>query len=344
MEKKSILIVDPFEKMSKILIEELNNLDYNAIPLFKEKMKSFDYSQVSRFDKLKNIFHRFFFKNNNYYHVLLEKFYQKYTEDLLENIIKQKTKIDYALIFRPHGFSTKFYKRLNKLTHNISLYEYDGLESSRALVLKKNKKYVKNIFLFDFNDLGKITGSKFITNYHYNLQTKEGCNNKIDFYYLGINGNKRINQLQNFIRHTSNFSNKIIVQANTKLAEGNRQIQFISEPIQYKDYLHSIRETKTIIDIKAIKHNGLSFRFFEALNLEKKIITNNKSIKYYNFYHPDNIFVTDFESFDGLKEFMQKPHHPMPKDVVKMYSLENWIKNIFEMEDYIPIPLPKITQ
>jgi len=60
---------------------------------------------------------------------------------------------------------------------------------------------------------------------------------------------------------------------------------------------------------------------------------------HYNFYHPDNIYITDFEDFDGLEEFLQKP---VNENIVRMYSLENWIKNIFEIEDYIPIPLPKI--
>lgn len=344
MKKQSILIVDPFEKMSKILIEELNVLGYDAIPLFREAMESFDYAKSSKLDKFKNIFQRYFLKNNNYYHVLLENFYQKYAEDLLEKRVQENVKIDYVLVFRPHGFSTKFYKRLQKLTPNISLYEYDGLEGARAKVLNKNKRYVKNIFLFDFNDLEKITNSKFITNYHYSLDTNGNSDNKIDFYYLGTESKTRINQLQNFIKNTSDFNKTIIVQVTTEPVDEKGEIQFITKPIPYKDYLHSIKETKTIIDLRAPKHSGLSFRFFEALNLEKKIITNNESIKYYNFYHPDNIFITDFESFDGLEEFMQKPYYPIPQEIVKMYSLENWIKNIFEMDDYIPIPLPKYTK
>jgi len=340
MKKKSILVVDPFEKMSKILIEELNNLGYNAIPLFKGKMKSFDYSSCSKFDKLKNIFHRIILKNNNYYMILLENFYQKYTEDLVDKIIKEKINVDYVLVFRPHGFSTKFYKLLNKLTSNISLYEYDGLEDIRVSALKKNLKYVKRIFLFDFNDLAKIPTSKFITNYHYNLQDNNE-QNKIDFYYLGIEGNNRIEKLQNFIYRTREFNKKIIVQVSSDQTVEAEEVQFITQSIDYKDYLNNIRDAKAIIDIKAAKHNGLSFRFFEALNLKKKIITDNHSIKNYNFYHPDNIFITDFETFDGLEEFMQKPYHTVHEDIIKMYSLENWIKNIFDIDDYIAIPLPK---
>ncbi len=340
MKKKSILVVDPFEKMSKILIEELNNLGYNAIPLFYEKMKSFDYSSCLSYDKFKNIFQRIIFRNYNYYTTLVEKFYQKYTLDLLNKITEEKINIDYVLVFRPHGFSTEFYKRLKKLTPNISIYEYDGLEEKRVLTLKKNLKYIKHIFLFDFNDLHKIPNSKFTTNYHYNLQDSNEPDT-VDFYYLGIEGNKRVEKLKNLIDKTQDFNKKIIVQVSSEPQVKNEKIEFVTKAVEYKHYLYNIRRTKAIVDIKAAKHDGLSFRFFEGLNFKKKIVTNNHSIKNYNFYHPDNVFITDFENFDGLEEFMQKPYQTIPENIVKMYSLENWIKNILEIDDYIAIPLPK---
>ena len=337
MRSKSILVVDPFEKMSKILIEELNHLGYNVIPLFENKMRAFDYSSCSKWDKLKNIFYRSILKDNSYYNILIEKFYRKYTEELLKDIILKKNEIDYVLVFRPHGFSEKFCRLLNKLTPEISLYEYDGLNDSRVLSLKKNQKYVKNVFLFECTDLKKIPSSKFITNYHYNLSKSEGLNS-IDFYYLGVESVGRIQKLDNLINHTQQYVKKILVQTSNASKAKNKQVEFITDAIDYKDYLEDIKKTNAIIDIKAEKHNGLSFRFFEALNLEKKLITNNKSVVHYNFYHPDNIYITDFEDFDGLEEFLQKPYHPISPDIVKMYGLDNWIKNIFEIDDYIPIP------
>lgn len=338
---KSILVIDPFEKMSKILIEELNHLGYNAIPLFENKMRPFDYSSCSNLDKLKNIFYRSILRDKNYYNVLIEKFYQKYTEELLKDVILKRKKIDYVLVFRPHGFSTKFFKILKKLTSEICLYEYDGLDDSRVLALKKNQKYVKNIFLFDYTDLKKIPSSKFITNYHYNLSKDESHENNTDFYYLGTAGNGRIDKLNNFIDCTQKFKRNIFIQVTNEIQVASKQIQLITKPIDYKDYLDRIRSTNAIIDIKAPKHNGLSFRFFESLNLRKKLITDNKSVINYNFYHPDNIFVTDYENFDGLEEFMSKPYHPVPEDIVNMYSLDNWIKNIFEIDNFLPIPEPK---
>lgn len=340
---KSILVVDPFEKMSKILIEELNHLGYNAIPLFENKMRPFDYSSCSNLDKLKNIFYRSILKDKNYYNVLIEKFYQKYAEELLKDLILKRKKIDYVLVFRPHGFSTKFFKILKKLTSEICLYEYDGLDDSRVLALKKNQKYVKNIFLFDYTDLKKIPSSKFITNYHYNLSKDESHENNTDFYYLGIEGTGRVKKLDHLINNTQQYKKKILVQSSNKTKAEKSQIKFITEAIDYKDYLASIRSTNAIIDIKSPKHDGLSFRFFESLNLRKKLITDNKSVINYNFYHPDNIFVTDYENFDGLEEFMSKPYHPVPEDIVNMYSLDNWIKNVFEIDDYVPIPEPIIS-
>jgi hypothetical protein len=39
----------------------------------------------------------------------------------------------------------------------------------------------------------------------------------------------------------------------------------------------------------------------------KKIITDNFSVKNYDFYHPNNIFVTNYVNLEGLVDFLQSP-------------------------------------
>ena len=38
----------------------------------------------------------------------------------------------------------------------------------------------------------------------------------------------------------------------------------------------------------------------------KKIITDNFSVKNYDFYHPNNIFVTNYVNLEGLVDFFYK--------------------------------------
>lgn len=66
-----------------------------------------------------------------------------------------------------------------------------------------------------------------------------------------------------------------------------------------------MKKSKTLIDFKRDEHDGLSLRFFEAMH--RKIITDNFSVKNYDFYHPNNIFVTNYVNLEGLVDFLQSP-------------------------------------
>lgn len=99
-------------------------------------------------------------------------------------------------------------------------------------------------------------------------------------------------------------------------------------------------KAEVVIDFKIDYHTGASFRFFECLNREQKIITNNTEMKNYDFYHPDNIFITDFENFTGLKEFLQKPYHKIDRKIVDKYGIKNWLNYALDYGDYEAINLP----
>lgn len=76
-------------------------------------------------------------------------------------------------------------------------------------------------------------------------------------------------------------------------------------------------KSRVLIDLKREEHNGLSLRFFEAMNYQNKIITNNQSVKEYDFYHPNNIFVTDYNDISGLKEFIALPYMDIKTEIKK---------------------------
>jgi hypothetical protein len=76
------------------------------------------------------------------------------------------------------------------------------------------------------------------------------------------------------------------------------------------------------------------------MNYEKKLITNNSSVKNYDFYHSDNIFITDYINFDGLEEFLAKPYQKIDEKMVQKYGFENWIKYVLNDGKYQNISLP----
>ena len=69
-------------------------------------------------------------------------------------------------------------------------------------------------------------------------------------------------------------------------------------------------ESEIIVDLVRDNQSGLSFRIFEAIGLQKNVITNNKSIETYitfsNTVYPENI--------------------------IRKYHIQNWIKTVFSLQ------------
>ena len=70
----------------------------------------------------------------------------------------------------------------------------------------------------------------------------------------------------------------------------------------------------------------------EALFLEKKLITNNKDIKNYDFYNPSNIFILGENNIEDIKEFINKPYEKVEQKIIDYYDFEQWLSR-FEVQD-----------
>lgn len=105
-----------------------------------------------------------------------------------------------------------------------------------------------------------------------------------------------------------------------------------NQALNYSETLDFVKESNLLLDFKRDEHTGLSLRFFEAMQYQKKIITNNFSVKDYDFYHPNNIFVTDYQNFDGLEDFIKLPYIRPNKEIEYKYSFKNWINQILDIK------------
>jgi len=72
------------------------------------------------------------------------------------------------------------------------------------------------------------------------------------------------------------------------------------------------------------------------------LITTNKTILGYEFYHPNNIFVLD-NNYDQLLEFLELPYVEMDDSIIKTYSFTNWLNYLFKIEPYRNIDLPDVS-
>ncbi|MFK5040379.1 hypothetical protein ACI3P4_05410 [Glaesserella parasuis] len=119
---------------------------------------------------------------------------------------------------------------------------------------------------------------------------------------------------------------------NIKLFKNKRKIVFLpnDSPIHFEENLLNSFNSDILVDFTVSEHSGLSFRIFEAIGYSKKLITTNTTIKEYDFYNSNNIFIIENENIDinELKKFLLLPICELPKNIIEKYYFTAWISKI----------------
>lgn len=95
--------------------------------------------------------------------------------------------------------------------------------------------------------------------------------------------------------------------------------------VPYSEYIHETSKAEIYIDLVRLSSSeGFSFRTPEALALNRKIITNRCDIHSEHFYSEDRVFIVGVDKIERLKEFMEKPIHPLNPDILRQYDSSLW--------------------
>ena len=101
-------------------------------------------------------------------------------------------------------------------------------------------------------------------------------------------------------------------------------------PDELKSYFNNSR---IFLDLIRHGHNGLSFRIFEALAYQKKLITTNKTISKYDFYTPENIKIIGEDQINIDLTFFKTPYKPLPEAVYHKFTIDNWVETVFDLKN-----------
>ncbi|MDM1073042.1 hypothetical protein HX001_11165 [Empedobacter brevis] len=331
MKKKLILLNEI--GLNEIFTQAFVREGYDVISILQDP---FIYKK-NIWTKLMNVYYRIILKNNNFYG---EDYYKKLDKEVYKRLKEIKTQVDYTLVFRADYYSKKNIELLRKKSKKLITYQYDGWELGKGIV--KHKDYFDRVFFFEKADLSKFGSMALpLTNCYFTTNETQA---PIDFdiFYIGTGTNTRIKYIKNLY---SRLGKKIKIKGLITIPDYQKEdkwgdIKFSHQGLKYNDNIALLRTSKCLIDIKFTYHDGLSFRFFEALYYKKKLITNNQSVKKYDFYHPNNIFITDFENLDGIEEFLDKPYIEIDKKIVDKYGFTNWSRYVLDIHPYQEIKLP----
>ena len=311
-----------YSDFPNLFMDNLNKVGFLPFVITDNPSK-FKYKGI---EKIINFSRKFFLKDREYKKKLIEEhklreYYKK---------ISQLDMLDYVLVIRPDAFPIPVIQELKKKTKKLIAYQWDGIEKFPEV--KKYFHLFDTFFCFDSAD--EKNNIKPITNFYFDCIPpvyKDYNAQKPEFYFVGLYWENREKKIDRFISEVLKMEVElsIFIQYNNKSEIKNPKIKYIKERITFLENLRNVEKADVLLDFVDPIHNGLSIRFFEAIYYKKKVITDNQTVKDYDFYHPDNIFVLD-ENFEQIDSFLNTPYRDLSEEIVKKYGFTNWIKQITE--------------
>lgn len=137
---------------------------------------------------------------------------------------------------------------------------------------------------------------------------------KFDFYFVGFVKNRGpiIARLQKFLTENG-FSVLFHV------------VDDIGQSISYQQNLENICASRCLVELVGDDLQGITLRALEALAFNRKLLTNNKHIVCYDFYHENNVCIYDDKEID-LRSFLNKRNVKIQEAVINSYDVNTWIK------------------
>lgn len=203
MKKKLILLNE--SGLNDIFTRAFINEGYDVISILQEP---FIYKK-GLWEKLMNIFHRIFFKDNGY---LKRDYYTQLNKEVYRRIKKITSPIDYTVIFRADYYSKKNIKLLRKKSKKLITYQYDGWKLGSSIV--RYKSYFDRIFFFDKDDLPRYGNGALPLSNCYFIDNNEQVTTEFDIFYLGTGTSTRIQQIKNLY---DRFSDRLKIKAIIKI-------------------------------------------------------------------------------------------------------------------------------
>ena len=304
---------------NKYISERLEDLGYEVSFIDTSKIK---YIYKNKWDRLSNFFSKNLLKKNRKKNYIINK-----TNELVNSLEKQ----DYCLIINPSFFKPELLNILRSKTNKFIAYNYDSID--RMPLPDNYDTLFDKFFSFDLKDTEENNFLEHLTNFIY-LQPNIHPNPEYKASIIISQSKSReaiLNKIANYFDHI-NIKNYQFIVYKPATKNLNKNIKIIRHHIPLDQVNKLMLNSEILIDLLRPNQTGLSFRIFEAMAMNKKIITNNKMIKNTTFYNPNNIFVID-ENFTEISEgFLKKPYEKIPDFIYNKYTLNNWINTVFNTQ------------
>jgi hypothetical protein len=247
---------------------------------------------------------------------------------------------DQILVLNPELIDLAYHKQIKGYTKKYMAYLYDSM--ARCSISHLLDGIFDEIYSFDKEDIQNY-GFKPTTNYNYieKIQKSAPSDIKNDVLYIA-SFDKRISNLfalQTYFDQLKKSYKFIVIGKKTTLYKWKhifssqlKKIDLRRNRVNQKEMHTYYKQTQVVIDLVRTNQTGLSFRIFEAMAFEKKVITTNRNVVTYDFYNPNNIRVIDEHNLTIEALFFETSYQSLPDEIYLYYTLSAWVDRIFNLK------------
>jgi hypothetical protein len=255
-----------------------------------------------------------------------------YEREIIQERLKNlKERYDAIFFIHPDFFTDSELQLLKSKTNNFIAYYWDAM----AFFPRKEKimPFFNKIYSFDTEDCRKHNLELLTNFYYYEPEPVVVENTLFCISHLEKRRYELFNRMGKYLKE-NNINFRFMTRQSVEKLK-SPYIEYMKESIAYPEMLKLLNHYAVILDIAKPNQAGLSFRIFESLGMNKKIITNNRAVMEYDFYNPNNILVIDFENINIPKFFFETPFEPIDEAIKQQYHLRSFVwrvvKNIVKL-------------
>jgi hypothetical protein len=278
---------------------------------------SFSYKYPNPLYKVYNFFLKAFLKKN------IKNIY--YGQEIIKKVKTIGDKHDIILTIKGDFIDPKYLSQLKQFTNKSIGFFNDN--TYRCPKIKRAIPCFHEVYSFEKEDC-ETYDLKLATNWIYTQKPETATDFKYEIFNISSK-DKRLNTLLKIAKDlkAKNIHYKFMV-LNKNNSEPSDDIEFFTTKIPLEEVTKLVADSKTLLDINRRGQKGLTFRVFESLGLEKKLITTNPEITTYDFYNPNNILVIDEENPIIPADFFKNEYEKLPETIFYKYTLEGWIDQV----------------
>ncbi len=248
---------------------------------------------------------------------------QQYFNQLVKKEINSKAAVyDAIIIIRPDFINDENLALLRGKTKNFIAYYWDSIcfFPRKAAIIP----FFDVVYSFDEDDCKNYKLKKLTNFYFYENKVQPA---KYQVYNL-TTFDDRAAYIETIGTLLKKRGVTFLFKGYTHKPIAYHNISPFNTVLNYTDMVKEIAAANCLVEVQKENQQGLTFRPFEALGLQIKLITTNPKIKEYDFYNSNNILVINKNNISIPEDFFTTPYHPVTLHIRQKYHVNHWIDTI----------------